>query len=161
MSTDLQLLPEHISPEGLEVAEAYITMGHDTRAAADMLGLPVEAVQTMLNKREVKEYLNHMFMESGFRNREKMFGIMDEIIRLKLEELQESGMGSSADILEIMKVFHKMKMDEYKMAIELKKAETASSPTNQTNIQNNLTIPGGNDPKFMSLVSVLMDGKKK
>lgn len=160
MSTDLQLLPENISPEGLEIAEAYISAGHDTKLAADILGIPTDAVQVMLEKREVKAYLDHMFFEAGFRNREKLFGIMDTIIELKLQELQESGMGSSADILDIMKAFHKMKMDEYKMSIELLKAKQVAQPINQTNIQNNLALPGGNDANYSSLIDTLIKGNK-
>ncbi|QFR57743.1 terminase small subunit [Serratia phage Slocum] len=160
MSTDQQLLPEMISPEGLEVAEAYISAGHDTKLAAELLNLPVESVAAMLKKREVKHYLDNIFMEQGFRNRDKFFGVMDTIIELKLEELEESKMGSSADILEIMKTAHKMKMDEMKLQIELLKLE-AAKPTNQTNIQNNFSIPGGQDSQYMNLLGMLSKAGKK
>lgn len=147
------LLPELISPEGLNVAEAYLMAGQDRKQTAGILGMSMDTLDAMLEKREVRNYIDNIFFESGFRNREKLFGVMDVIIEKKLEELEESGMGSSADILEIMKTFHKMKMDEYKMRIEFMKAENSSKgPTNQTNIQNNIQLPGSNDSAYMTLL---------
>jgi hypothetical protein len=149
-----KLLPEIISPEGLEVAEAYFTSGHDRKQTALILDMSIETVDSLLETREVKAYIDRVFFESGFRNREKIFGVMDVIIERKLEELEESGMGSSADILEIMKTFHKMKMDEYKMMIEFEKAKS-NKPTHQTNIQNNIALPGSNDSNYMTLLESL------
>lgn len=147
------LLPELISPEGLNVAEAYLMSGQDRKQTASILGMSMDTLDAMLEKREVRNYIDNVFFESGFRNREKLFGVMDVIIERKLEELEESGMGSSADILEIMKTFHKMKMDEYKMRIEFMKAENnIKGPTNQTNIQNNIQLPGSNDSAYMTLL---------
>lgn len=150
------LLPELISPEGLDVAEAYLMAGQDRKQTASILGMSMDTLDAMLDKREVKNYIDNIFYETGFRNREKLFGVMDVIIEKKLEELEESGMGSSADILDIMKVFHKMKMDEYKMRIEMLKVENnTKGPTNQTNIQNNITLPGSNDSAYMTLLENL------
>lgn len=156
-----KLLPEIISPEGLNVAEAYLTCNQNAQVAAEMLNMPIATFRAFLDKREVKAYLDQVFFESGFRNRDKLFGVMDELIKIKLEELEESGMGTSADILELLKTQHKMKMDEMKMQIEYMKAVAATSPTNQTNIQNNISIPGSKDGNYMSLMDKLISGGRK
>ncbi|MFP9052207.1 hypothetical protein ACLI10_17065, partial [Enterococcus faecalis] len=83
---------------------------------------------------EVKNYLNDIFMESGFRNRDRLFGVLDEVIKRKLEELEETGMGSDQDIMDILWKAHKMKMEEMKMMVELEKVKAAArTPANQTN----------------------------
>ncbi|QIG60738.1 hypothetical protein VPT02_162 [Vibrio phage VPT02] len=152
-----KLLPDIIQPEGLQVAEAYLTFGGDSKKVAQELNLPVAEVDAQLKNREVKAYIDRQFHEQGFRNRHRIFGVMDQLMNMKLEEIQETGVGTSADILELAKVYHKMKMDEMKMDIERAKATAASGgPTNQTNIQNNINIPGGEDENYMALINKLV-----
>lgn len=108
-----------ISPEGLRVVEAYLAVGQDIKLAAQQLALPVEEVHRLLDKRETKAYLDRLYMEAGFRSRDRMGALMDEIINHKLEEMADTGMGSSKDILEILALAHKMRMDEMAMQIKL------------------------------------------
>ena len=155
MSTDV-LVPEEMSPEGMRVVEAYLDCGSDITQVGDYLGMPQETVMSIYNRPEVKHYITTLFMESGFRNRDKFFGVMDEIVKKKLEDLEESELGSDADILEIMKVYHKMKMDEMAMQIKLLEAQTkVRTPTTQTNIQNNFNLPGSDDGNYMALMNRL------
>lgn len=127
-----------VSPEGLKVAEAYISNGHDLTKTAEALGMDKADVQVLLNKRETKNYIDQLFMESGFRNRARMADLMDEIISAKLEELADTGMGSSKDILEILLASHKMQMDQMAMQIKLIEAENKlGAPGIQINQQIN------------------------
>lgn len=123
-----------ISPEGLDIASAYLENKSDTKLTAAALGLPVEEVHRYLQKREVKAYIDNLYFESGFRNRDRMAAVMDEIIASKLEEMDDTGMGSQKDILEILKEAHSMKMKEMEMEIKL---QAAKSPTIQVNNQTN------------------------
>ncbi|EBX7861863.1 hypothetical protein DS691_20770 [Salmonella enterica subsp. enterica serovar Bareilly] len=160
MSTDV-LVPEEMSPEGMRVVEAYLDCGSDITQVGDYLGMPQETVMSIYNRPEVKHYITTLFMESGFRNRDKFFGVMDEIVKKKLEDLEESELGSDADILEIMKVYHKMKMDEMAMQIKLLEAQTkVRTPTTQTNIQNNFNLPGSDDGNYMALMNRLSGARK-
>ncbi len=123
-----------ISPEGLDIACAYLENKSDTKETALALGIPIEEVHRYLQKREVKAYIDNLYFESGFRNRERMGAVMDEIIAQKLEEMDDTGMGSSKDILEILKEAHSMKMKEMEMEIKLMGAKTpAIQVNNQTN----------------------------
>ena len=160
MSTDV-LVPEEMSPEGMRVVEAYLDCGSDITQVGDYLGMSQETVMAIYNRPEVKHYITTLFMESGFRNRDKFFGVMDEIVKKKLEDLEESELGSDADILEIMKVYHKMKMDEMAMQIKLLEAQTkVRTPTTQTNIQNNFNLPGSDDGNYMALMNRLSGARK-
>ena len=84
------LVPENISPEGLQIAETYLMMGSCTKKTALELGLPSTVVHSMLSKKEVKNYIDRIYFETGFRNRDKVASVMDELISRKLEELDES-----------------------------------------------------------------------
>lgn len=156
MSTEV-LMPEQMSPESLKVIEAYLGCGSDVTKAAYELGMPKEEFMQIYKRKEVQGYIMTLFNESGFRNREKFFGILDTVLELKLEELQYSGMGSSMDIMDILTKMHKMKMDELKMQIELEKVQMSKGPSTQINVQNN--FPGSQDPQYMKLMETLGKGK--
>lgn len=160
MANDV-LVPDLMSPEGMDVIEAYLQCGSDVPSAARSLGMSEIAFRDIMNRSEVKSYLNDIFMESGFRNRDRLFGVLDEVIKRKLEELEETGMGSDQDIMDILWKAHKMKMEEMKMMVELEKAKAAvRAPANQTNIQNNI-IAGAGDQNYMDLITSLATGGKK
>ena len=160
MANDV-LVPDLMSPEGMDVIEAYLQCGSDVPSAARSLGMSEIAFRDIMNRSEVKNYLNDIFMESGFRNRDRLFGVLDEVIKRKLEELEETGMGSDQDIMDILWKAHKMKMEEMKMMVELEKVKAAArTPANQTNIQNNI-IAGAGDQNYMDLItSLATEGKK-
>lgn len=123
-----------ICPEGLSIAEAYLANKSDVKLTASFLGLEVSVVESHLNKREVVRYLDRLYFEAGFRNRDLMGDLVDEIIKMKIEEMSETGLGSNKDIMEILKTAHDMKMKEMEMQIKL---EASNTPSIQTNIQNN------------------------
>ncbi|WMU95407.1 hypothetical protein [Salmonella phage PH204] len=160
MANDV-LVPDLMSPEEMDVIEAYLQCGSDVPSAARSLGMSEIAFRDIMNRSEVKNYLNDIFMESGFRNRDRLFGVLDEVIKRKLEELEETGMGSDQDIMDILWKAHKMKMEEMKMMVELEKVKAAArTPANQTNIQNNI-IAGAGDQNYMDLITSLATGGKK
>lgn len=151
-----KMLPDIIAPEGLQVAEMYLLCGGDTKKAAGELSLPVSEFEAQLKKNEVRSYINRQFNEQGFRNKFRIFGVMDQLLNMKLEEVQETGIGTSMDIVDLIKVMHKMKMDEIKAEAELLKAQAAGGgPSSQTNIQNNIAISGGDDENYMALLNRL------
>jgi len=126
-----------ISPEGLEIACVYLENNSDTKLTAERLNLPVEEVHRYLQKREVKAYIDNLYFESGFRNRDRMAAVMDEIIAQKLEEMDDTGMGSSKDILEILKEAHAMKMKEMEMEIKRETARNSGGPAVAVQVNNN------------------------
>jgi len=111
MSQNSQILPlpptqlpseyVQISPEALEVANCYLQC-QDVREVAESLEVGVDIVTQTLAKREVRAYIDHVFMDTGFNNRVKMRSAMDAIIRKKFQEMEEAQTGSNKDIIEIL-----------------------------------------------------------
>ena len=124
-----------ISPEALEIANAYL-QNPNIAAISDELGVPTQFVTQTLDRREVKAYVDGVFMNMGFNNRFKLRAAMDAIISKKFQELEEAGIGSSKDIIEILTLSHKMSMDELDRQLALEKLR-APSLKNQVNVQIN------------------------
>lgn len=124
-----------ISPEGLEVANAYLQL-QDLQKVATELDMPVDMVTTMLAKREVKTYIDNVFMNVGFNNQFKLRSAMDALIGQKFEELQEAGVGSGKDIADLLALSHKMTIETLDRQIALEKLKS-ESVKNQVNVQVN------------------------
>ena len=102
-----------ISPEGLEIANSYLQFGN-IRAVSDHLRIPEDKIATLLNKREVKKYIDTVFLDQGYRNKNTIGTLLDEMIASKLEDAQESGIYSNKDLADLLQMAHKMRMDEIK-----------------------------------------------
>lgn len=140
-----------VSPEALEVANCYL-QEQDLGAVAEQLDLPRELVSNILSKREVKAYIDNVFLNLGFNNRFRMRRAMDSIIKKKFQEMEESQMGSTKDIADLLALSHKMTMDELSKQIEFEKVR-ASNIKSQVNVQIN---NGGS--KYDNLISRLIKG---
>ena len=119
-----------ISPEGVEVANAYLTMGN-IEGVCSVLSVSKQKVVEYLNSREVKKYIDTIYLDTGYRNRSNIASVLDEMIRSKLEEAEESGMYTSKDLMDLLKFAHQIRMDELKLL------EKETSIRNQTNVQIN------------------------
>ncbi len=140
--SDNPLTQFDVSPELLEVTNEYVkTLNIDKTATA--LAIPKQAVVELLEKKEAKRYIDAIFLEQGYLNRNKLNDVMTGIIDLKLEEMEETGLGSNKDILEILKFAHQMRMDHAK-------AQQEDTPGQQYNIQNN--FGGDNYSKLMEQI---------
>lgn len=130
-----------ISPEGLEVANTYLRLG-DLDKTASELSIQPELVSKYLEKREIRAYIDNVYMHTGFNNRFTMRAAMDAILAKKFQELDEAGVGSNKDIAELLELSHKMTMAELDKMIQLKKLES-SNIKNQVNVQINEGISDG------------------
>ena len=153
-----QMLPAEvikIAPEALEVANCYLQL-NDPRKVALELDLDVEVVTDMLKRREVKTYIDAVFMDSGYNNRFLMRKAMDALIKQKFSELEEAGAGSQKDISELLALSHKMSMDLLDKEIQLEKIRSGTAPTKQVNVQINEGLDGS---KYSKLVQQLISGE--
>ena len=139
-----------ISPEGLEIANSYLQFGN-IRAVCEHLQVPENSVVEALNKREVKKYIDTVYLDMGFRNKNNIATALDEIIASKLEEAQESGMYSNKDLADLLQMAHKMRMDEIKAQTDAEKATTS------IRTQNNVQINDGSLPFGQGNYGKLMD----
>lgn len=143
-----------ISPEALEVANCYLELQSIDKVAEE-LDVPRDQIVQYLDRREVRAYIDSVFLSLGFNNRFKLRKAMDSIIALKFKELDEAGVGSSKDIADLILLSHKMTMDEYNMQLELAKVHQKEKITTQTNIQIN--DQGGTN--YARLLQDIMTGK--
>jgi hypothetical protein len=130
-----------MAPENLEVANAYLSTG-SALTAAGSLGVGPDKVYEVLEKSEVKEYINSVYLDQGYRNRFRLAELLDEVIENKLLEARESDQYSSKDLVDIIALAHKITVDHTK---------EANSTTNikQQNVQINSPFGEGNYGKLM------------
>ena len=146
-----------ISPEGLEIANSYLQFGN-IRGVCDYLQVPETTVVELLNKREVKKYIDTVYLDMGYRNKNNIGSLLDDMIASKLEEAQESGVYSSKDLADLLQMAHKMRIDEIKAQTDLQKAENGNIK-NQTNVQINEQVPFGQG-NYGKLMEKLLNGSE-
>lgn len=155
MTQNLPASTVQIAPEALEVANCYLQV-QDARRVADELDLTPDLVTEILSRREVKAYIDHVFMDTGFNNKFEMRAAMDALIKQKFSELHEAGTGSTKDIAELLQISHKMSMDLLDREIQLEKLRSGpTGPQKQVNVQINEGLDGS---KYSSLISKLISG---
>jgi hypothetical protein len=143
-----------IAPENLEVANCWLQL-QDTGKVSQVLNLSIDTISSILNRKEVRSYTNHVFFEVGYNNKTKMRKAMDALITRKFKELDEAEIGSSKDIADLLVMSHKMTMDLLDKEIQIKKLEESIAIKNQTNIQIN---DSGN--KYAHLLEKLIESEK-
>jgi molybdenum cofactor biosynthesis enzyme len=144
-----------ISPEGLEIANSYLQFGN-IRGVCEHLQVGEQEVVDLLNKREVKKYIDTVYLDMGYRNKNNIGSLLDSMIASKLEEAQESGVYSSKDLADLLQMAHKMRIDEIKAQADLAKAE-GGNIKNQTNVQINEAVPFGQG-NYGKLMEKLLNG---
>jgi hypothetical protein len=142
-----------MSPEGLEIANAYLELG-SLEAVCTKLKTDENTVTQYLAKREIKHYIDQVYLDTGYRNRFKLASVLDDVIEQKLEEAEESQIYSNKDLADLLQMAHKMRMDEIKAMTELEKAQTVH-PKQTVNMQiNELPFGQGNYGKLMEKLLV-------
>jgi hypothetical protein len=130
-----------MSPEGLEIANSYLEHG-SIPAVCDTLGVAEHEVAEVLNKREIKQYIDTVFLDTGYRNRFKLSETLDLLIEKKLEEAEETQIYTNKDMADLLAMAHKMRIEELKAQTEMEKAKALTVRT-QVNIQDNSGLPFG------------------
>lgn len=130
-----------IAPENLEVANAYLSTG-SALVAAQQLGTTPDKVYAILEKNEIKEYMNSVYLDQGYRNRFRLAELLDEVIEKKIEEARETDVYSSKDLVDILALAHKISEDH-------RKESKATTNIRQQNVQINSPFGEGNYGKLM------------
>ena len=134
-----------LTPEVLDVTQIYIHSEFDLRKTCELTGMDMSEVTEIINHPQAKAYINEVYLDSGYRNRARLGALLDKMIESKIEEAEETEQWTEADLLELLKFSHKMKMDEAKL----------DSPGTQVNIAN------FGDSNYAGLVNKLLNGKNK
>ena len=142
-----------MSPEGLEIANSYLEHGSIPVVCAK-LGVSESQVSEILNKREIKQYIDTVFLDTGYRNRFKISETLDMLIEKKLEESDETQIYTNKDMADLLQMAHKMRIEEIKAQTEMEKAKAQTVKT-QVNIQDNSGLPFGQG-NYGELIKKLM-----
>ncbi len=134
-----------IQPEEFDIANAYLQYGTSDEVAVQ-LGLPAYKVVEVLERPDIKSYLDGVYLDQGYRNRSKLGALLDRVIEKKLEEAEESEMYTSKDIVDLITLAHKMRIDELKL--------TKKEQSTTVNVAN-----FGDGSNYGNLMSKLLEGK--
>lgn len=135
-----------LTPEVLDITQVYIEAGFDLEKTSDRLGLSHKEVADVISHPQAKAYINQVYLDTGYRNRARLGALLDKMIESKIEEAEETEVYTEADLLELLKFSHKMKMDEAKL----------EAPGTQVNIAN-----FGENSNYGTLVQKLLNGNSK
>lgn len=134
-----------LTPEVLDVTQIYISCGFDLQRTSEETGLSHKDVSEIISHPQAKSFINEVFLDTGYRNRARLGSLLDKMIESKVEEAELTEVYSDADLLELLKFSHKMKMDEAKL----------ESPNTQVNIAN-----FGENSNYAGLVEKLIGNGK-
>lgn len=146
-----------ISPEALEIANTYLQC-QSVQKASDELGIAPDMITEVLDRREVRSYIDQVFNDVGFNNRFRIREVMDVIIQKKLQELDEAEIGSSKDIADLLALSHKMTMEQLDAQIKLEKVRATNNKV-QTQVNVQMNEFGGDGTKYGNLISKLLGDK--
>ena len=136
-----------IDSENLEIANTYLQTS-DIDKTCRIVGIPRDQVVEVLDKPEVKRYLDRVYFDAGYRNRTKMAELFEEVIESKLEEARDSEIYSKKDLVDILALYHKVIMEQAKLA-EPRQEKKPEQPTNQFNTQINTELGGENTQQLI------------
>ena len=139
-----------ITPEGFDVANAYLMYG-DVDTTAEQLQIPKQDVVRVIQTPEIRRYLDTCYQDMGYRNRDKLGRLLDQMIDAKVKEAEESGEYTKKDLLDLLTLAHKMRMDEIKASKE-------AGPGVAVQVNNNTTY---GDSNYGRLMDKLINGSGK
>jgi hypothetical protein len=132
-------------PEGFEIANAYLEFG-SVEEVAKQLQVPQYEVAAILTRRDVKDYLDGIYLDMGYRNRSKLGALLDKMIDSKVKDAEETGIYTKKDLLELITLAHKMRMEEINLV-------------QKPNIGTNVNIAHFGEGQYGKLMEKLLGNK--
>ena len=86
----------------LALANDYLS-GKAIDELADEYGITEDRVTAVIEKKEVKNYIDSVFATQGYLNRIKRINLINSVIDQKIQEAVETGIYSKKDLLDWMK----------------------------------------------------------
>lgn len=91
-----------LDPVVLAIANDYLS-GKSIDTIADEYGITSDRVTAVIEKREVKAYVDGVFATQGYLNRVRRIALINRVIDQKVQEAAETGIYSKKDLLDWMK----------------------------------------------------------
>ena len=116
-----------VDPKFLVLANELLS-GKSIPQIAEEYSLTNDQVTSVVERTEVKRYIDSVYMSQGYLHRSRRLKIINEVIDEKLAEARETGVFSKRDLLEWLKLLNDMERDS-----RPKQPTTAVQVNNQTN----------------------------
>ena len=91
-----------LDPVVLALANDYLS-GQSVEEIATNDGISEDRVTAVIEKKEVKNYIDSVFATQGYLNRIKRINLINQVIDQKIQEAVETGIYSKKDLLDWMK----------------------------------------------------------
>ena len=96
-----------LDPVLLSIANDYLE-GREVKQIAVDYGISEDRVTSVIEKDEVKKYVDNVYVTQGYLNRVRRLGLVNKVIEQKIEDAMESGVWSKRDLLDWMKHLHEL-----------------------------------------------------
>lgn len=96
-----------LDPIKLGIANQFIE-GTSIAELAEFYDVPADIITETLEKKEVKNYIDTIFLSQGYLNRFKRLNLIDDVINQKVEEAVDSGFYSKKDLFDWLKLLNEM-----------------------------------------------------
>jgi len=113
-----------IDPIVLSVANEYLS-GRTIGDIADAFDLSEDRVAAIIEKKEVKSYIDNVFVTQGYLNRVKRLQLINSVIDQKMQDALETGVFSKKDLLDWLKHLH-----DVESAVQKKEKPTVAVQVN-------------------------------
>ena len=102
-----------IDPIVLSVANEYLS-GKPITQIAETFDLSEDRVAAIIEKKEVKSYIDNVFVTQGYLNRVKRLALINSVIDQKMQDAMETGVFSKKDLLDWLKHLHEVEAAVHK-----------------------------------------------
>tara|TARA_B100000424_G_C22942376_1_gene501438 strand:- start:2103 stop:2558 length:456 start_codon:yes stop_codon:yes gene_type:complete len=91
-----------LDPVLLAIANDYLA-GEGVDKIAEEYGVSQDRVAAVLDKDEVRKYIDNVYVTQGYLNRVRRMKLVNQVIEQKVQDALESGVWSKRDLLDWMK----------------------------------------------------------
>lgn len=96
-----------LDPVILGIANEHI-QGRNHQEIADSFSISQDRVAQVLERREVKQYVDQVYLSQGYLNRFKRLELVNQVIQQKVEEAMVGGELTKKDLLEWLRLLQDM-----------------------------------------------------
>ena len=100
----------NLDPMVLSVAN-YVIEGKSISEIAEAFSVPADVVSQVIEKKEVKSYIDNVYFSQGYLNRFKRSEIISNVINQKLQDALETGIYTKKDLHDWIKLLNDMERD--------------------------------------------------
>ena len=96
-----------LDPVVLAIANDYLS-GKSIETMSDEYGVSQDRITSVIEKKEVKAYIDGVYATQGYLNRVKRINLINKVIEQKIQDAVETGVFSKKDLLDWMKHLHEV-----------------------------------------------------